>query len=193
MDFDILPNVCTGIGEVRRVGRLQLWYLGYGRNAWRATWIRRYYKSSIAFGSNELFGVAESRRKQGNKFCIEAVPAIRLDAFGRYFLICCINDIKPSDAQGLMRALEQGGWPEFLQYSARVGDNTILASEVGISPWNLDPEISASYVSSPNGAGWKLDWERVPNAPSNFSNFKLVRGYICRNWRSIDFSDESCL
>ena len=49
-----------------RFAETQVFYLGYGRNAWNATWINRYDPGSMSFNDADLRTAAEARRVQGS-------------------------------------------------------------------------------------------------------------------------------
>ena len=51
-----------------RCAETQVFYLGYGRNAWNATWINRYDPGSMSFNDADLRTAAEARRVQGSVF-----------------------------------------------------------------------------------------------------------------------------
>jgi hypothetical protein len=70
----------------------QVFYLGYGRNAWHSTWTNKYYPDYISFSELELKGIAERERKQGSVFKIQSMPMFvlmyQLETLG----FCLIND-----------------------------------------------------------------------------------------------------
>jgi hypothetical protein len=53
--------------------KTQVFYLGYGRNAWYSTWTNRYYSHSVSFSEDELKHTAEKRRVQGSVFNIQSM------------------------------------------------------------------------------------------------------------------------
>lgn len=84
-----------GTMPLRGVEACLIYYCAYGRNAWHSTWTSRYTHDCMhpSFRSAQLF--AEQSRKQGSVFYIQALPALKLKAEGRVFLITQINERKP--------------------------------------------------------------------------------------------------
>lgn len=82
--------------ELNGVQAVKIYYLIYGRNAWRSTWITRYYsEASMHLNYNSARRYAEEHRKSGSHFTIRELPAIAFQSSQGVFVVTQINENEP--------------------------------------------------------------------------------------------------
>ena len=82
--------------ELNGVQAVKIYYLIYGRNAWRSTWITRYYsEASMHLNYNSARRWAEEHRKRGSHFTIRELPAIAFQSSQGVFVVTQINENEP--------------------------------------------------------------------------------------------------
>lgn len=70
-------------------------FLSHGRNAWHATWIRRYNVGDFFRDGRRVKAVVERRKTRGTVFYMKVLPAFQIGYGDRKFLLTEINTGKP--------------------------------------------------------------------------------------------------
>ena len=154
-------------GSLARRGHLPLnvhsgkmLYLGYGRNAWHSTWIRRYYPGSISFFEKDLQLLCEKHRVQGSVFRIEPVPVVYLEYRHDVVVLLAINDRPAGAYQDLLQNIVPFRLDAFWLSDEFEVDNWLITFTLPAWRPDLYPKRYHRMSSSPQGAGRPLGWSR---------------------------------
>ncbi len=158
----IPPDSLTNRKELPRgIYYGKLLYLGYGRNAWHSTWVRRYYPGSISFFEKDLQALCEELRVQGSVFRIEPVPAVYLEYQDDVVVLIAIND-RPSTAyKFLLKNVLPFRLDGFWSAEEFKADNWLLTFTLPTWRPDLHPKRFHRMSSRPQGAGRPLSWSRL--------------------------------
>ncbi len=95
-DYNTVTYSEIANSELNGVQAVKIYYLIYGRNAWRNTWITRYYsEASMHLNYNSARRYAEEHRKRGSHFTIRELPAIAFQSSQGVFVVTQINENEP--------------------------------------------------------------------------------------------------
>lgn len=144
-------------------------YLGYSRNAWHSTWIRRYYPGSLSFFEKDLQILCEKMRVQGSVFRIEPVPAVFLEYRDDVIVLVEINERPLDSYRKLMRSVLPFRLEEFWKADAFLPkENWLMAFKLPIWRPDLLPRKFSKMSSVPQGFGRPMGWTRHgPQAARN--------------------------
>ena len=170
----IEPYGLYGIGAIPRKCYLtQVYYLGYGRNAWHSTWINRYSPNSVSFDVLELKALAEKRRVQGSVAKILSLPMLVVEAVtngGNIRAgIAPMNDRGPGDYSRMTQDLKLAE-PELWRRLPSHGLNWLLT--FGLKEGAIvEADFVPSFLGAQSyGASYKLGWRPIDNVQS-YSGF----------------------
>jgi hypothetical protein len=135
-------------------------YLGYGRNAWHSTWIRRYYPGSISLFEKDLQSLCENLRVQGSVFRIETVPVVYLVYKEDVVVLVAINDRSSSAYRPLITNISPYSLAAFWSSAEFEIDNWLIPFILPAWRPDLHPKRFHRMSSSPQGAGKPLSWSR---------------------------------
>ena len=144
----------------REVHHGKMLYLGYARNAWHSTWIRRYYPGSISFFEKDLQSLSEGFRVQGSVFRIEPVPAVYLEYEEGVVVLIAINDRPSAAYTSLLENILPFRLDTFWYSDEFVVNNWLLTFILPAWRPDLYPKRFHSMSSAPQGAGRPLSWSR---------------------------------
>jgi hypothetical protein len=145
---DIVPNL---------IGMSEIYYLGYGRNAWNATWANKYYPNCISFDKAELAVSAERMRVQGSVFKIQSLPLILIND-GNLFGICPINDRSQYEYNRIMKRFDLFAPDKFWHALPYREENWLLALFFD-EPITLKKGFSPYAIkSASSGPKYYLNW-----------------------------------
>lgn len=177
-----ISTILSGPRKARLGG---VYYLGYGRNAWRSTWVNVYNQNCVSFDLNELKGFAEGQRTQGSVLKIQSLPLIPILYGKDLFGIAPINDGHEYQYQILRQAIREVSPQEFWHTFPLPRENWILTFR--INSWDV-------LVSNYMGLRWRarsidsrsrLTWDAMPAARfPRFEKFaKWLGSYSGKNWK----------
>jgi hypothetical protein len=138
----------------------QVFYLGYGRNAWHSTWTNKYYPNSISFSDIELKEIAEGRRVQGHVFKIEAMPMFVLKSESCTFGICEINNRSEYEYSALQKRIEGDRPSKFLSHFPGSDRNWLLVFNLQHQQIPLMSHEKYVLTSKSIGRQQSLRWEK---------------------------------
>ncbi|WP_289043840.1 hypothetical protein [uncultured Aliiroseovarius sp.] len=138
----------------------KLLYLGYGRNAWHSTWIRRYYPGSLSFFETDLQKLCETLRVQGSVFRIEPVPAVFIEYPNDVIALVAINDRPPDAYTALMELVLPFRLNGFWGADDFSIQNWLIPLKMAAWRPDLIPKKHHMMTSSPQGAGRPMAWQR---------------------------------
>tara|TARA_R110000850_G_scaffold172522_3_gene297805 strand:- start:905 stop:1531 length:627 start_codon:yes stop_codon:yes gene_type:complete len=144
----------------RNIHSGKLLYLGYGRNAWHSTWIRRYYPGSISFFEKDLQLLCETRRVQGSVFRIEPVPVVYLEYQHDVIVLLAINDRLAAAYHPLLQNIFPFRLDAFWLSEEFEADNWLITFRLPAWRPDLYPKRFHRMSSAPRGAGRPLGWSR---------------------------------
>ena len=86
----------TGLGlvdgqSIKRLGLAKLYFVTSGRNAWWATWIKRYEEGCMQAKLRSAQQQAERRRTNGSVFYIRELPALFIEKEHALLIVTQIN------------------------------------------------------------------------------------------------------
>ncbi|MCI0563342.1 MAG: hypothetical protein MN733_33110 [Nitrososphaera sp.] len=137
----------------------QVFYLGYGRNAWNSNWTNKYYPNSISFRIDELKELAEKRRVQGSVFTIEAIPMLVLSYKSEKFGICEINDRSEDEYLSLSRMIDRNCPDNLFSYLPESNSNLLLIFNVKCRSIPDLEYSNSAFKAVSRGPHIRLDWE----------------------------------
>lgn len=138
----------------------RLLYLGYGRNAWHSTWIRRYYPGSISFFEKDLQSLCERHRVQGSVFRIEPVPVVYLEYRDDVVVLVAINDRPAAAYHHLLQSIVPFRLDAFWSARELEVENWLITFTLPAWRPDLHPKQYHHMSSAPQGTGRLLGWSR---------------------------------
>lgn len=121
------PNILSEI--VKSVSAKKIYYLVTGRNAWRSTWVKYFYKRCISTEYRELEADAEKMREAGTVFYIKELPALCFESDSGCFILAEIDThypLKNYDPKNFLAMRNQRNYSKELNYLTEqvfVGNN----------------------------------------------------------------------
>ena len=70
------PRDFLEANKVNNVYPVKIYYVTTGRNAWRSTWIERYYKGCMRYSLESAKSYCEGHRQRGTVFYIRELPSL---------------------------------------------------------------------------------------------------------------------
>lgn len=135
-------------------------YLGYGRNAWHSTWIRRYYPGSISLFEKELQSLSEKHRVQGSVFRIEPVPVVYLEYRHDVVVLLAINDRSAVAYDSILQNIMPFRLDAFWSSQEFEVENWLITFTLPAWRPELYPKRYHRMSSAPQGTGRPLGWSR---------------------------------
>lgn len=155
----------------------QVFYLGYGRNAWNWTWVNKYDPASLSTDVTKLKLLAEGRRVQGSVFNIQSVPLLKVQYPKNSFGIVPINE-KTGSAYNVLIAAIRGQPPlRFWHHLPSADRNWLLVFCLTSSfqaARNFEPSM---LTSSSRGGNYRLGWSSA-SAPPSFLEFRKFADFL---------------
>lgn len=148
-----------------RCAETQVFYLGYGRNAWNATWINRYDPGSMSFNDADLRTAAEARRVQGSVFRIESLPLFVIGSARGTFGVCEINARSGCEYSDLLERIDRDCPSRFFGHLPRISQNWLLVFKLDRRRLPKAKYKSIAVRSASVGAKYRLRWEQVTPEP----------------------------
>jgi hypothetical protein len=146
-------------------GKTRVFYLSYGRNAWYATWINKYYPDSMSFDQAAIKHAAEERRVQGSVFRIESLPLFVVKRASGTYGICEINSGSAQEYDYLLRRIDRDCPSRFFRYLPSSGRNWLLAFDLDGASIPEAPYESFAIRSTSVGPRYYLRWKDVEPEP----------------------------
>jgi hypothetical protein len=183
-------NIRIGRKLLRDVRMCEIFYLGYGRNAWHGKWINRYRSDRMSFDKVELQSAAERLRIPGSVFKIESLPLLVLRTNRETFGICEINQRSPYEYDWLLERIARDGTRQLGRCLPSQDSNWLLALKLR---WRSLPKaepVGYCARSYPRGSYWSLGWEpfdRPPGSDALFLSFgERLMGLLRKQGRPDD-------
>jgi hypothetical protein len=140
-------------------------YLGYGRNAWHATWANKYYPNSVSFDADELKRLAENRRVQGSVFRIQSVPLLVLRRRRSSLGIMPINERSKYEYDNLIRTIKYNRPAFFWRFFPSSSRNWLLVFNLTSVSHETVPFTPLLLKSVSGGPNYHLYWVDQRPAP----------------------------
>lgn len=154
------------------VFQTQVRYLGYGRNAWHATWTNRYMTDCVSFHTDELERRAERKRVSGSVFKIATVPMLVLSDPAGSYGIMPINDRPEEKYEHLVDVWRVSTGVSFWQALPLERENWLLVFMLDTGRVEACPFVPFMRKSRSSGGKYRLIWEEKPaNEYSAFCSF----------------------
>ena len=147
-------------------------YLGFGRNAWHSTWVKKYYPNSIHSNLEKLKNIAEILRKQGQVFHIISVPMLILyyDNNTSYGILSINNGI---DYNQYIKEMENKNITSFWRSLPTPDQNKLLVFQLfgNCEIGRYVDYAEKSYVSNLDS---KLKWSKEQTIYNNSEFFRFT-------------------
>jgi hypothetical protein len=164
----------------KAVFETQVRYLGFGRNAWNATWINKYMTDCVSFHTDELERRAERKRVSGSVFKIATVPMLVLSYPSGSFGIMPINDRPEEDYEQFLDTWSTSKDYTFWQELPSARENWLLVFVLAEGNVEACPFTPSLRKSRSSGSKYRLVWEERPaESYAAFCSFarKIVKAF----------------
>jgi hypothetical protein len=165
------PSELGGIHQKsRRFSLTQVYYLGYGRNAWHSTWINRYQSDRISFDQSCLKDIAEGMRIRGSVFKIAPLPMLVFTVGKDRYGMCPINERSSYEYDRLIARIETCKKEDRFVQLPESDENWLLLFKLskGFKTPKFEKQLE-KLTSFPQGSGYRLGWQS--GAPEKFELF----------------------
>lgn len=199
------PKDFLEANKVNNVYPVKIYYVTTGRNAWRSTWIKRYYKGCMRYSLESAKSYCEEHRQRGTVFYIRELPSLAFfsekdtlivseintkDFFSRVNFNTLCNYLNEFDSNvlnfyqvyKLFRPISQI-WPKDYPKD----DSVIMA--ICTKPYDMsklvDGDVLSSYASYSIGGNYLLAWSKNNTKDYNLDKIYSISSLLTKYIHSV--------